>query len=348
MAGDVLKLTSLKGTAMQCGEAYGRIFEPLIMGFCQQGVRPDKKKLSYARKCWRHVEQCAPVSARFMRGVSAGSHLPLEHITLLTLHEEVAHMAHCTAFVACGAATRGGRTVNAMNWDWSPSLYVWPGLLRLQVKGTPAALTCHYPGLWAAAGINDAGLSLMWTSSGGGPKSRPRVGLPTYVLIAEVLRRRTVEEAVDYIRRTKRAGPFNLLLGDASGGTAVVEGMPGYLSIERSGDAMVRANHYVCEDMVRRAGQKLSRRPTPSTVARYRQMVQLVRRQYSKITAAVARKMLTNRRGSWPWIHQFPGGPAAQALGAMTIDSLIAVSQDRVLHTCRGGRTPGPWQAFSL
>jgi hypothetical protein len=32
----------------------------------------------------------------------------------------------------------------------------------------------------------------------------------------------------------------------------------------------------------------------------------------------------------------------------MTLDSLIAVCQERVLSTCRGGRKPGPWQHLTV
>ena len=68
-----------------------------------------------------------------------------------------------------------------------------------------------------------------------------------------------------------------------------------------------------------------------------------------KLSVAIARKILTDRSGDWPWLHQYPaGGDHASTLAGMTIDSLIAVSQDRVLHTCRGGRVPGSWQSVGL
>ena len=59
---------------------------------------------------------------------------------------------------------------------------------------------------------------------------------------------------------------------------------------------------------------------------------------------ADAKRILTDRGTDWPWLHQFPGGRKSHELVGMTVDSLFAVCEDRELWTCRGGRTPGPWQ----
>ena len=346
---DKLALTTIDGTPRQCGEEYGRRFEKQIMGFCQQEVKPDKSRLRYAERCWKHIEQNARRSAQFLKGMAAGAHLSLPHVTLLTLHEEIYHMPHCTAFVATGEATRGGRTINGQNWDWATSLYDWPGLLRMRPKGGRETLTYHFPGLWACAGVNDAGLSLMWTGSGYFPQLKPRVGMPTYVLIAEILAKRTVDEAVDYLKSVRHAGAFIFFLGDARGDAAVVEGMPGPLAVERADRWATRANHYACDELVNCSKQNVPRHKKQTTRPRAARLEELVRQADGNFTVAAARKILTDRDGDWPWLHQFPGGgEQAVTLAGMTVDSLIAESTDRVLHTCRGGREPGPWQSVSI
>ena len=333
---------------MECGEAYGQALEARIMGFCRQEVRPDASHLQYAARCWSHVQRSAPASARFLKGLAKGARLSIEHLTLLALHEEIVHQHHCTAFAATGAATRGGNTIVGMNWDWGPNLYPWPGLLKLAVKGSPRTAAYHYPGLWASAGINEHGLAFMWTGSGYHPRLQPGVGVPTYILIAEILRQSTVERALAFLKRTKHAGSFIFFLGDAGGATAVVEGMPGRLAIERGDPALSRANHYACDDLVRCSQQHLPRAEDMTTLQRARRMAQLMEQHHGQITPAVAKRVLTDRHGPWPWLHQFPGGPQARELPAMTVDSLFAVSQDRVLWTCRGGREPGPWQKVAV
>ena len=341
-----LEITHIAGTPRACGQAYGERFEPLIMGFLRSQMAPDKKRLAFARRCWPYVENSAPNAAALLRGMAEASHLSLEHLLLLTLHEEFVHLPHCTAFAATGGATRGGKTIVAQNWDWSTSLYPWPGLLRLSIKGKPAAALYHYPGLWACAGVNDAGLALMWTGSGYFPKVPPVVGVPTYVLIAEILLRKSTDQAVAYLKGVRHAGSFIFFLADAGGNTAVVEAVPGKIAVQQSCSAITRANHYMCPEVVRCSKQQLKR--GHGSLKKHGRMNDLVEASKGRINIAITKRILTDRVTTWPGLNQFPGGKEAVTLNGMTIDSLFAVCNDRVLWTCRGGREPGPWQNISL
>lgn len=353
MAGEKLDLVTFKGSDRECGRQYGETFETRIMGFCRQEVKPDAARLRYAARCWKYVEQFAPKSAAFMKGMAEGSRLSIEHIALLSLHEEIVHMPvppaptpHCTAFVATGAATRQGRTINAMNWDWNTNLYPWAGLLRLDAKGSPCVVTYHYPGLWAGAGINEAGVSFMWTGSGYHPRIPPVVGVPTYVIIAEMLRRKSVADVLTFLKSIKHAGSFIFFLGDARGHIAVVEGCPGRLHVDQSDVALTRANHYECAVTMRKSKQHAVLGGT--TCYRAARMAEMVAARRGSIDVAAAKAMLTDRDGPGPYVHQYPCGSNAHELGGLTIDSLFAVSEDRVLWTCRGGRVPGPWRSVAV
>jgi hypothetical protein len=329
------------------------------MGFCRQEVVPDPKRLAYARRCWPHVRRTSPTAAEFLRGEAQGARLDLDTVVLLSLHEEIVHQPHCTAFIATGKATRGGKTIVAQNWDWRPNLYPWAGLLRLELSGMPRAALYHYPGLWACAGVNDAGLSLMWTGGGYLPKVPPIVGVPTYVLIAEIMTRRSVDDAIAYLESLTPAGCFLFFLGDASGAAAIVEGAAGRIVFDRSAELMHRANHYTCPEIVRCSNQqrlaatKREKKKRPSlqrhtTVERYARMGAVTQRHCGQLTATTAKSILTERHGPWPWLHQFPASRDKITMNGMTIDSLFAVCEDRTLHTCRGGREPGPWQSVTV
>ena len=346
---DKLELHTIRGTAIQCGRQYGQRWSTGMLGFYYQELRPDKQKLAYARRCWEHVEKACPHSAQFMRGMARGSGLTVDQVALLALHEENHHIRpHCTAFAATGADTRGGKTLVAMNWDWSAQLYPWAGLLRLDARGSPRALTYHYPGLWASAGVNQHGLSFMWTGAGHMPVLEPVVGLPTYVLIAEILRRRSVPAVLRWLDSITHAGSFIFFIGDAEGRIAVIEGMPGRLAMDRSADALIRANHYNCADIVGASKQRVLRVGSKTTAYRAKRMAQLVGDNVPGLTVKAGRQILTDRDGPGPWLHQFPYGTGRFTSGGMTIDSLLAVSEDRALYTCRGGWEHGPWQRVKV
>lgn len=343
----MLQLAEFHGNPEECGAEYGAAFEQAIMGFCKQEVSPSRQRLAYARACWRHVEKSAPSAAAFLRGMAVGARLTLEHVTLLALHEEIYHQPHCTAFAATGKATRGRQTIVAQNWDWSPALYPWPGLLRLHLAGHPRTLTYHYPGLWACAGVNENGLALMWTGGGYFPRIPPVAGVPTYAIIAEILLRGSVTEALKYLSKTRHAGCFIIFLGDAGGSTAVVEAIPGKAFVDRSGDVLRRSNHYLCRDVLACAGQTRPDRRKSTTLQRLDRMTELLDQHRGKLTPAVTQRILTDRQGPWPWLNQFPDEKDVQLAG-MTIDSLFAVCETRTLYACRGGRTPGAWQTQTV
>lgn len=367
-----LAVDHIKGSPRQCGREYGERFADLIMGFCRKELAPDKKKLAYARQCWRHVAKSAPESAEFLRGEAEGAKLSLDHVTLLALHEEIYHVPHCTAFAATAPATRGGATIAGMNWDWSTALYPWPGLLKMSMTGGPRTASYHYPGLWQCAGINDAGLAFVWTGGGYFPYVKPVVGVPTYVLIAELLRKKSVYEVTQYLATVKHAGSFIFFLADASGAMAIVEAVPGKTHLVRpvdqrggasgdaserpSGDArstkelpgvLVRGNHYFCGDVLACGKQVAPSPKKATTLQRTDRMAALVRQHHGRIGVDEGKAFLLDRHGPWPWLNQFPAGRDAVTLGGMTIDSILTHCNERALLTCRGGRTPGPWQTVT-
>jgi predicted choloylglycine hydrolase len=345
-----LSVSVIEGDAESCGFAYGRLLEPQILGFIAQEIKPAAELMGYARQCWRWVQRQAPRSAQVMRGLADGAALSIEQVVLLTLHEELVHLraaqadGHCTGYVLSGSGTRDGRTLVGQNWDWSAALFPWAGLLRWRQRGAPASVLYHYPGLWSCAGVNDAGLALMWTGSGYLPPVAPRAGVPTYVLIAELLRCRTVEQALDRLGQLRQAGCFIFMLGDAAGRTAVVEGLNGRMAVQRDAAVCSRGNHYQDPGITRGAKQAIPTRRGVTTGYRTARMAQLVAKQTGRCTPRSARQMLLDRDGPGPWIHQFPPDIDRPPSPAMTIDSMLAVCQDRALWTCRGGREPGPWQ----
>src|SRR5690606_34436414 len=134
--------------------------------------------------------------------------------------------------------------IAAQNWDWSPGLYAWPGVVTMKPKRGLATLTYHYPGLWACCGVNAAGLAPVWTGSAYYPAVPPRAGVPTYLLIAELLGERSVDDALALLKRVPRAGSFVFLLADPRA-AAVVEATPGAVAVRPVTGSAARANHFV-------------------------------------------------------------------------------------------------------
>jgi hypothetical protein len=242
-------------------------------------------------------------------------------------------------FATCLLLSQDSPGASALRTDTPTQVAERNGSRRRREKGCKEA---NPPG--PLAGVNDRGLALAWTGGGYFPLVPPAAGVPTYVLIAEVLRLSTVEEALAYLGGAQRAGSFLFFLGDAAGARAVVDAVPGRLAVDRSGPALCRANHFTDPGVLAAGGQVKPRRGKTTTLQRGERMAALLEKHRGRVTPGAVQAMLTDRGTAWPWLHQFPGGRQARTLDGMTIDSFFAACQDRAFWTCRGGRTPGPWQ----
>jgi isopenicillin-N N-acyltransferase-like protein len=334
MQPSVLPLHAFSGSSRQCGEMYGAKLAESISGFLHMETPPDKARLKYARACWDVLKRWNKPVADFTRGMAAGAQRPIEELTLLLLHEEIVHQKNCTGLGATGSATTDGRPVIGQNWDWHAKLYPWPNLLRIRSMETPATLTYSYPGLWASAGINEHGLSLVWTGGGYQPRVRPKVGVPTYALIAAILACRNCAEALALLRQTPNAGCFLFFIADAKGEVWVVEGIPKKVHLERCNDVIGRANHYECKTIVHQSKQDV---PEPSaacnTLARSRRLTALLKIFNGKINRKAVEAMLSDEKAP-------PGQAICQSAvngrTGMTIDSFYCLPVQREFWISRG------------
>jgi len=324
----------LQGTPRRCGRDYGESQAERIQAFLQAHVPPNGRRLRFAARCWSSLEEWRRPIAEFVRGLAKGAGLTLPETTLLLLHEEIGHSKLCTAFGATGPGTRNGKPIIGQNWDWGSSLYPWPCLIRLRTSAMPRTFTYAYPGLWSAAGMNEFGLSLVWTTSGCFPKVAPKVGIPTYALIAGLLTCENCEEALALLERSTIAGSFNFLLADAKGEVWVIEGFSGRIELERCEDVVSRANHYECRRSCLETGQKLPRTSRKmNSKARARRMEELLRKHLGKIDDSIAERMLCDH-GVGPGLNICQHAEGKRR--GLTLDSFYVLPTRKEFRIARG------------
>ncbi len=239
-------LVPISGRPRERGIQYGRRFREPVRAFLEREIysnfngnpSPRDAMLRYAAQCGRAVRRYSPLVADELGGMAEGAGLEFEEVVLITLHEELYHRGvlpsvdHCTALAAGPPDTRDGRAYVGQTWDWMVSVYGLSQLLLWQRPEGPDLLAYAYPGLWVGAGMNSAGIALCWTSGQGLDIPGPRVGIPSYVLIAQMLYQDSLKAAVEEARRAKHAGWFTFVLADGDGQLANVEGTPNELAVE--------------------------------------------------------------------------------------------------------------------
>src|SRR6516164_9358321 len=244
----------IAGGPRERGRRYGRRFRDEIGEFLDREIyrafegslAAKEELLRYAAACSRVIRGECPVIADELEGMAEATGLRLEEHVLITLHEELYHrgvlppMSHCTA-VAVGPPEAPGRTFVGQTWDWMESVAGMSSAIEWRRDDGPSLLAYAFPGLWAGAGMNSAGLALCWTSAElGKPKQVPRVGLPAYVLVAHLLYQPTLDAAAEAAKRDRHAGWFTFVMADGSGRLLNVEGSPEGAACEEATGRLVR------------------------------------------------------------------------------------------------------------
>jgi isopenicillin-N N-acyltransferase like protein len=161
--------------------------------------------------------------------------------------EEPAPASRCSDLVATAPATPDGHVWAAHNNDLGPESEDELVALEWRVPGDPVSFTIGI-GPWISVGFNSAGLAL--TGNELSPND-DRVGIPRLLLVRDILRRRTLEEAVEAALHPRRASSYNNLLSHRDGGVVSVEGSATAAELLRPGadGTLAHTNHYTSPRM---------------------------------------------------------------------------------------------------
>ena len=336
-------LTLIEGSPRERGRMYGRKFAQPIRDFLEREIyKPfatDTAKRNeitrYAGACLNIVEKWSPEITEELHGVAEASDVSVVELVLMSLHEELYHrgdipkIEHCTAVAVGPPNSATGDTYVGQTWDWMGSVFGMSEMLHWKRSEGPSLLSYAYPGLWVGAGMNSAGLALCWTSASDETSRGPRVGVPSYLLITQMMYQETLDAAVEEARRAPHAGWFTFVMGDGEGNLLDVEGSPKELAVEKHTGTLARVD-YGSRQMTRTAdGQDVQYTP------RCRKMYELLRQTKGKIATGDLRNYFLTPE------HEIynPG---------MTIDAFIFNTTKRKLEITRGLGSSGEWQTFEF
>jgi isopenicillin-N N-acyltransferase-like protein len=337
------QLTVISGKPRERGRRYGRHFKDAIHAFLNKEIhqaflmKPSTREemLRYAGQCLKVIKSYSSPILDELEGMAEGTGLKLEEVVLITLHEEFYHQGklpavdHCTALAAGPPDTRDGSTYVGQNWDWFERLYGRSSVLLWKRPEGPSVLAYSYPGLWIGAGLNSSGIGLVWTSTPSLGISGPRVGIPSYVLIAQLLYQDSLKAALEEARRARQAGWFTFVLADGKGQLVNVEGSPKELVIEQSRGHLARV-YYGTRQMTRTPKGK----PVPLH-PQCRRMCELLRGAKGKLDRPTLQGFFGDHQST---ICKHNG----------TLDSLLFNTTKREAYVSRGPGCSGRWKRFGF
>jgi len=200
----------------------------------------DKKKISdlwipLAQNMTSYVKQYAPVAYAELQGYSQ-VFTELEMMMFASQWEFLVlsgnmKMGRCTSFAVNGFVTKTGELISGQTNDEDPSS-VLNGTLDviLHIKSSSnQVLVYTHPGLPAYFGRNSHGLNVFNTYIDTGDYSE--TGLPTGIILRELMSKTTVAEAVSWLKNVPLLICNQFLLSSPDEGIVSVEACPNHRSV---------------------------------------------------------------------------------------------------------------------
>ncbi len=149
-----------------------------------------------------------------LRGTAEAARVTLNDLMLLQVRNQLQPDAAggCTSFA--WARSPGGGCLAGQNWDNDPALDPFTIVLTRRPTGKPAFTTVTQAGLIAYIGLNDAGIGVCLNSL---PAPSRKLGVPHYFTVRGIYEARSLEAAVEAVRRAERAIPANIMLATPEG-----------------------------------------------------------------------------------------------------------------------------------
>lgn len=283
----------------------------------------------------RHVEAYLPRIQVFdpnlveeMRGIAEGAAVDFEAVVLLNARTELLYEARevrdaalasesaapdgCTGVVVLPGATRDGRLIHALNWDWKAECAETSIVMLVRRDDGPDVLTFTEAGALSRAGLNAAGIAITanYIES---DRDFETPGIPLALVRRKVLEAETYAEAIGVIVSTDKLTSNNLILSHRDGVAIDFECAPREtFALYPDNGLLVHANHWTNQAALTKY-RDVGIRNTPDSLYRDHRVRSLLEPSIGSITRedvvaalrddfgapyAVCRAPLANRRGN--------------------------------------------------
>ncbi|MEI5993570.1 C45 family autoproteolytic acyltransferase/hydolase [Candidatus Enterococcus mansonii] len=318
----------VSGSAFERGVTIGEVLKMQIETnlasqklFYKDSEEIRTKWLEKAQTYLAYTEKFAPDVVAEMQGVANGSGLDFQEILYLyTVYERSFFDAlisdKCTSFAVSGHATIDGSVICGQTNDERLDEYraeVDCVVHHVDTESELESLIYSHPGIPAYMGMNNYGLAVMWTYIDNGLRQE---GVPTAGIIRELINKKTLKEAREYLYTVPHAVPNQFSLSHSLEGIASFECFPNKIYEHKTSDVMIHANHNsIALQEPEEGGSKTSH-------SRFEAMEAIVTESYGMIDANVGKQFLANHRNFPKSVcnHPSPEHPMSKSLASMVFD----------------------------
>lgn len=350
-----IRYIKVKGTSEERGQIIGKRLRDNILTLLKSQEEADKHKdglalhdwLPHAKTLLPFISEYAPNTFAEMKGIAKGAGLPFDDILLLAcVYEKWMNYhtpEHCTGFAAMGKATKNGDLICGQNND--EVFHTWAAgqldtvIHHMDDSGLESLIYTH-PGIPAYMGMNSAGLCVLWMTIDNGEHAP---GVPSNVLVRELLCHKTLDSALAYLKDIPRAVPNNFLLARQTEGICNIECSPTDFHPVYSKTSLGHANHILDEKMS--VNDLRKNLPEHTTFPRYDAMAAWLKTHNGLIDIASAKQILSDHTHSPASIcvHPYPQNIYGKTLASMAFDPATGS-----MHIAFGNGCETPYIKYSF
>ena len=261
-----LPLIELTGSPYEQGKQHGALLQPQIAHnvdvyfrrFLQEGGVARAEVLRRAERYAAAIARQNAAYASGMDGIAAGAGIAYEEIVALNVRYEILYYQYavnkvaaadgCTSFALAPQATEGGHLLLGQNWDWIPE--VAGAVVHTTHPDGFQTLAFTEAGIFGGKiGLNTAGVGLAINGITTTADEWTRLEKPFHLRCYEILRSRSLAEALQIVTGTPRSCSGNYLIAQVPDRAVNVEAAPDVASrLGWQQGQIVHANHFVDPD----------------------------------------------------------------------------------------------------
>ncbi|MBP1466766.1 peptidase C45 [Candidatus Chloroploca sp. M-50] len=256
-----LPLVRLAGTPYEQGFVHGEtLYEQIENNLGVYFARFERElkltRVETLRRADQYAEEIAeqcPAYHEGMRGIADGSGVSLAAIAALNVRYELFYDEFaekpmpdgCTAFALLPEATSTGHLLIGENWDWIAG--VRGAIIHTEETDGLRTLAFTEAGIFGGKiGMNSAGLGLLINGLTSRDDDWSRLRRPFHARCYEILRSRTLEEAVRVVLEEDRSCSANFVLAQTPDQVLDLETSPDRAGqLQCQAGCLVHSNHFV-------------------------------------------------------------------------------------------------------
>jgi sugar phosphate isomerase/epimerase len=222
-----LRVLELKGTPYMRGRTHGQSLKPEIQELVKRWKADIEKAYSVPATTYIHklleasdfkpaIERWTPGLLDEVRGIADGAGIDFETMYAFQLIDETLVMSDDLGLSKCttiGVRSRGDSpALVAQNLDIPGYYHGFQTVLRIEGSDEePAALVFTIPGVVAANGLNDCSVAVCVNAVT--QLAYSAKGLPVAFTVRGILRQKTYQDAVRFLKEIQPAAPQNYVIG---------------------------------------------------------------------------------------------------------------------------------------